>query len=229
MADGEHWNLTPPPGFQGFREDLLMTSYVRHMPHWRQQGATYFVTFRLADSLPEARLRELESLKAEWLKQNPRTQNRKKLEVLARLVFERIEQWLDQGYGSCLLKDDRLSLIANHAIHYFHNQHYELGASVVMPNHVHCIVRPFSANDMQLEYIIGSWKSYTARRINLAIDQRGKLWQDESYDRIVRDEVHLWRCLQYIGRNPKKAGMRNDACRLWVNPEWEARGWGFDK
>ena len=36
------WNLDPPPGFQGLREDLPLRTYTRHMPHWRQDGATYF-------------------------------------------------------------------------------------------------------------------------------------------------------------------------------------------
>lgn len=65
MAIHGNWNLDPPPGFQGLREDLPLQVYTRHMPHWRQAGATYFVTFRLGDSLPEARLLELERLKSD--------------------------------------------------------------------------------------------------------------------------------------------------------------------
>lgn len=48
------WNLPAPPGFQGFREDLALNSYELDLPHWRQDGATYFVTFRLGDSLPQS-------------------------------------------------------------------------------------------------------------------------------------------------------------------------------
>jgi hypothetical protein len=62
------WNRDPPPGFQGLREDLPLTRYARHLPHWRQPGATYFVTFRLADSLPKEKLHELDLLRSEWLK-----------------------------------------------------------------------------------------------------------------------------------------------------------------
>ena len=60
------WNLSPPPGFQGLRDDLRLTVYFRHLPHWRQEGATYFVTFRLIDALPKAKLHELRRLRAEW-------------------------------------------------------------------------------------------------------------------------------------------------------------------
>ena len=227
MFRPEAWNLDPPPGFQGLREDLALRVYVRHMPHWRQAGATYFVTFRLADSLPQARLDELERLKCDWQARNPSTQNKESLEQLARMIFERIEMWLDQGMGSCALRDERCSLMVHQALQYFHNQRYELAASVVMPNHVHCIVRPFPAQKVELEEITGSWKSFTARKINKTLGQTDCLWQDESYDRIIRDEEHLWRSVQYIGRNPKKAGLSNESCRLWLNPDWERVGWKF--
>jgi putative transposase len=221
------WNLDPPLGFQGLREDLPIDVYVRHMPHWRQAGATYFVTFRLADSLPEARMHELESLKSDWQAKHSSTQDKKPLEQLARMVFERIETWLDQGAGSCVLGQTPFSLIVHQAMQHFQGHRYELGASVVMPNHVHCVARPLSSTKSQLEDIIGSWKSFTARRINQALGQAATLWQNESYDRIIRDEVHLWRCLQYIGRNPKKAGLSNESCRRWLNPDWEKLGWKF--
>jgi hypothetical protein len=61
------------------------------------------------------------------------------------------------------------------------------------------------------------------------LGKTGVLWQDESYDRIVRDEEHLWRCLQYIGSNPRKIGLTNAEYRLWVNPDWEAIGWTFSR
>jgi hypothetical protein len=65
------WNLTAPPGFRGLRSDEGVTVYVRHLPHWRQRGATYFVTFRLADSLSQAKLRELAAWRDQWWRQHP--------------------------------------------------------------------------------------------------------------------------------------------------------------
>jgi hypothetical protein len=60
------WNLPPPPGFQGLHPEKPVTIYQRHLPHWRQDGASYFVTCRLADSLPQVKLQELAALKREW-------------------------------------------------------------------------------------------------------------------------------------------------------------------
>src|ERR1043165_9368570 len=66
----DSWNLAPPPTFQGLREDLPLEVYQQVLPHWRQDGATYFVTFRLADSLPHEKLEELRTFKAEWQKKH---------------------------------------------------------------------------------------------------------------------------------------------------------------
>jgi hypothetical protein len=101
----ELWNLPPPAGFQGLREDLPLDVYVRHLPHWRQEGATYFVTFRLADSLPQVKLDELAQLRDEWEQLYPPPWTKDVLEKLSRQVVERVERWLDQGMGSCILKD----------------------------------------------------------------------------------------------------------------------------
>lgn len=223
------WNLAAPPGFQGLREDLPLRVYTRHMPHWRQVGATYFVTFRLGDSLPENRLQELAGLRADWERRYPPPQPKRILEQLARMVFERVEHWLDQGSGSCVLKELHYSSLVHESLQHFHGDRYEIGASVTMPNHVHCIVRPLHPTNSDLEDLIGSWKSFTARRINGLLQQTGALWQDESYDRIIRDEEHLWKSIQYIGRNPKNANLSADACHLWINPDWQQLGWMFDK
>ena len=100
-AMNANWNLSPPPGFQGLCEDLPLTVYERHLPHWRQDGATYFVTFRLEDSLPQPKLRKLELFKAEWERQHPPPRSADDKERLTREMMRREEVWLDQGMGSC--------------------------------------------------------------------------------------------------------------------------------
>src|SRR6266571_20049 len=103
------WNLPRPPGFQGLHPDNPVTVYQRHLPHWRQDGATYFVTFRLHDSLPQSKLDELQALRAEWERNHPSPQSRVALEQLDRETFERVERWLDQGMGGCVLKQPELA------------------------------------------------------------------------------------------------------------------------
>lgn len=109
----------------------------------------------------------------------------------------------------------------------FDGERYEVGCFTVMPNHVHVVVRPFDADEKALERVTHSWKRYTSREINRLFDLKGSLWQDESYDRIIRDEEHLWNTLQYIGSNSRKAELSNKICPTWISPSWVDCGWRF--
>jgi putative transposase len=222
------WNLLAPPGFQGLHPDLPLTVYTRHLPHWRQEGATYFVTFRLADSLPQCKLDELEEMRRESERLHPRRIGAD-LEEYSREVMKRVERWLDQGIGSCVLRQSRFADLLTQAMHHFDGIRYELDAYVIMPNHAHAILRPTQPEEHPLEAILGSWKQYSGKRINAQTKNKGELWQDESFDRIIRDEEHLYRALQYIGRNPEWAGLKVESCPVWVRPEWAALGWIFEK
>jgi putative transposase len=200
--------------------------YERHLPHWRQEGATYFVTYRLADSLPQAKIHELEQIRQQWELEHPAPYNEALLDQFSLETMRRVEAWLDQGMGSCRLQDRAASKIVVDAMHFFDGQRYELDSYVVMPNHVHVILRPLLCDEEPLERILQSWKRYTSREINRQRGLTGHLWQDESFDRIIRDEEHLWRVIQYIAANPSRAGLTLDQCPSWVRPEWVAIGWG---
>jgi len=222
------FNLPAPPGFQGLGDELPIDCYLRSLPHWRQDGATYFVTFRLADSLPQSKLDELRDFKAEWERQNPDPRSRDQTDELARETMRRVEKWLDAGAGSCLLRHSAHAASVVEHLHYFADTRYQLGCYVVMPNHVHVAVRPLQPAEHPLEIIVGGWKRFAAVDINRSQNRQGALWQEESFDRIIRDEEHLFRVIQYIGSNPQRAGISRDICPLWINPEWVAAGWKFD-
>ena len=221
------WNLTPPPGFKGLRDDLPLRCYVQILPHLRQEGATYFVTFRLDDALPVSKLHELRGLREEWERRNPPPRTAEAQDDIARKVTQRLEDWLDQGMGSCVLRNSNVSERVVAALHSGHTTSHELGCYVVMPNHVHAVVRPLLTGDHDLEDVMQIWKGRSAREINQQLGRSGTLWQRESYDRIIRDEEHLWRVIQYIGRNPTMAGLPPGMAPLWINPEWAVLGWDF--
>lgn len=227
---------------------------MRHLPHWRQDGASYFATFRLCDSLPQDKLHELHQLRKEWKVRHPMPYSRTQLDELSRETMLRVERWLDQGRGSCLLRDPRAARLVTDSMHYFDLQRYELGCYVVMPNHVHAIVRPFTVgwicnpsqsragsqelcldpkvmdgSTWELEGILQSWKRHTARTINKLVGLHDSLWQQESFDRIIRDEEHLWRAIQYIGANPFTARLTVKQCPRWIRPEWVELGWKFEE
>lgn len=230
-----NWNRDPPPSFQGLRDDLPLTCYSRHLPHWRQPGATYFVTSRLADSLPQEILRELEQLRVIILSQakqyssiKPSDLRNCKAESNHRETMIRIEQWLDQGYGECCFRRPEIATFVADALRNFDQERYELGAFVVMANHIHAIIRPYSRDDDALSAILHSRKRWIASNVNRMIGRQGVLWQDESFDRIIRDEEHLYRCIQYIGSNPRRAGQNPEDCHRWIQPSWQALGWDFE-
>ena len=84
---------------------------------------------------------------------------------------------------------------------------------VLMPNHVHVL---FSLmGEARLEKEIGAWKSIASRRINARLARSGALWQEDYFDRMIRDAEHFARCVRYIRRNPVKAGLREGDFELW--------------
>jgi REP element-mobilizing transposase RayT len=221
----ETFNLAPPPDFRGLDPYKPITMYQRHLPHWRQQGATYFVTFRLGDALPQEKLRYLKRLREHWERLHPAPRSKENWEALTRDLFRHEDAWLDEGYGACHFRDPQMAAHLEKALMHFHKDRYLLSCWAVMPNHCHIVIRPLS--DCQLETILQGMKGVVARCINSAVGTRGSLWQNESYDRIVRDEEHLWRVIQYIGRNPARAGLPRCEWRRWTDPTWEAFGWRF--
>jgi putative transposase len=215
-----------PPGFQGLREDLPLTMYERNLPHWRQEGATYFVTFRLGDSVPAHQQEELRVMKNDWLQDNLPPHDKGQKEELSRLLTSKQENWLDAGYGSCVLASIQGQELTRRALQFFDDERYELVSYVVMPNHGHCIVRPHSG--WSLERTIQSWKRRVSRELGKFDEQHsGSIWFEESFDRIIRDGHHLWECVNYIGRNPTKVRLSSKQYELWLRPSWEKRGWRF--
>jgi REP element-mobilizing transposase RayT len=92
---------------------------------------------------------------------------------------------------------------------------YLLFATVVMPDHVHVILRPH--NGVELARVTKGIKGVSAKLLNVASDAWGSVWQDESWDRIVRDEKELDEKLRYMLNNPVKRGLVSDP---WTYDAW---------
>ena len=89
----------------------------------------------------------------------------------------------------------------------FDGERYALHAWVVMPNHVHVLCGP--AEGWSLPDLVQAWKSYTAKRANTALGRHGTLWQDDFFDRYVRDRIF------------RPAGMT--LTFLTASPDWHER------
>jgi REP element-mobilizing transposase RayT len=215
-------NLSPPPYFSGLDPSLPLSVYYRNMPHWRQEGATYFVTFRLADALPQEKQ---QILRRQWEATHPPPRSEADWQDHAREITQQAERWLDQGFGDCVLSTPSAARIVAESLVRFQDQRYFTACYAVMPNHCHLVIRPFAG--FPLERTLQACKGASARHINRQRNCIGPLWQEESYDQIIRDEEHLWRVVQYIGRNPGRAGLPRDRWVRWIHPDWQRAGWDF--
>jgi putative transposase len=92
--------------------------------------------------------------------------------------------------------------------------YYRLAAVVVMPDHVHLVIRP--EDGFTLSRIMKGIKGVSARYINQHRGSSGTVWQDESWDRIIRDEGEFFGVLEYLVENPRKGGL----CREPEEYEW---------
>ncbi len=194
--------------FRGFDKRAAIKMTRRHLPHWEQEGATYFVTFRLADSIASDLLAKWREERATWLKFHPRPWDWKTAREYIRRFEEEREHWLDRGHGSCLLRNRLVQQTIVENLNRFDHQRYVIDAFVVMPNHVHVIVKPLEPNS--LSGILHSWKSYTGNRINELLNRKAPVWMAETFDTIVRDYSHLTACRDYIARNPQEANLKEN-------------------
>jgi inosine/xanthosine triphosphate pyrophosphatase family protein/REP element-mobilizing transposase RayT len=109
-------------------------------------------------------------------------------------------------------------LIVLDACCHWHNQRAIIKLVTVMPDHVHLILTPLkqpNGSPYELATLLHSIKSFSAHAINKARDTQGPLWQDESFDRIVRDEQEYGNIERYILHNPVEAGFATTA---WEYP-----------
>jgi REP element-mobilizing transposase RayT len=86
-----------------------------------------------------------------------------------------------------------------------HGKFYQLAAAVIMPDHVHLLVRPVDV--YTLSRVLKGIKGVSARLLNRQRGTHGQIWQDESWDRIVRDATEFEEKLLYMANNPFAAGL----------------------
>jgi putative transposase len=205
-------SIRAPNDVRYFDERRSLRIATRNLPHWRQDGATYFVTFRQIDSIPTAVWEQMKREAGAW---NEHVEAAIQLhgtipfalscewEAFQRNQWIQAERTADECHGACVFRDTVARQIMSDALMFFEGQRHFMHAFVVMPNHVHVLVTP--ASGWTLDKITQSWKGFTAREINGYLGRSGALWQQESFDRIVRNPTHFERIVRYIANNPAKA------------------------
>jgi Transposase IS200 like len=173
--------------------------YRRKLPHWHpdlNEAGFLFVTWRLSGSIPRIRLPH-----------RPANGGACPTSRSSGRAFFAMDREVDKAaFGPVWLRDDRVARVVADALLYGDTgrNFYRLRAWVIMPNHVHVLLRPQTHLPVITRWLKGS----TARQANLILGQTGEaFWQDESFDHRVRDDGELERIVRYIENNPVSAGL----------------------
>lgn len=174
----------------------------RRLPHWEVSGARYFVTVRSADSLPPAallRIQEVENRMRAIPARDPA------LLVEQRRLFALLERYLDAGHGRCFLNRRDIAELVAFELEGLSEcgvtvRHYSL-----MPNHWHAILDFVKGCDLSLADVMKRVKGRTGFKIRKLVGGKGAVWQQEWFDRWIRNAGEFERFKRYIGNNPTKA------------------------
>ena len=168
----------------------------RNLPHWFQPDATVHAVFRLADSLPSGIACVWRAKRAAWLRvhgvepDQPGWQDRlaslpeQQRAEYHRRVSESRNGLLDRGHGSCELDDAPAAVCVAEALRHRDGATHRLHRFIVAANHVHVVFTPIG--DGTAVAPVSGWKRYAAGAIDRLLGRRGRLWQAEAYDRLVR-------------------------------------------
>ncbi len=190
-------------------------AYHRRLPHIQPEGATFFVTSRLAGSLPIEMIEKLQQEKEKFELELERIVNKEERTTKAYSatwhLFNKWDDALDISNAHIdYLSNPCIAELVSESIHYRDGKVYDLIAFCIMPNHMHIVFTPLKEaieKYYSLSKIMHSLKRHTARQANQYLDHSGEFWQHENYDHFVRDEAELERIVKYVLYNPVKAGL----------------------
>ena len=193
--------------------------HTRNLPHWAANNVLVFVTYRLADSIPADKRCAWQEERDAWMRIHPEPWDEETMREYYEQFPAKLDAMLDAGYGSCVLSREDCRMIVVDNLLYFNEDRYRLHAFVVMSNHVHVLME--LKDKTELSKVLHSWKSYTAKQINAVVGGKGRVWQKEYFDRLIRDSVHYERTLKYIRKNAEVAAAINaraDSSRTGCQP-----------
>lgn len=180
-----------------YKAKLMSEFFQRNLPHYHLSNATYFITFRLAGSLPAEvwkKLKKEYELEKRWLAE-PR---------FAEIAMRELHALHPNNYHL-----HAYCLMSNHC-HMLLNQQDIPEPPPIDGKHYTAV-----SHAMRL------LKGRTGYACAELLGRKGAFWQHESYDHVVRDEKEFMRILEYIVNNPVKAGLVEnwqDWAYTYINP-----------
>ncbi|NDP19482.1 MAG: hypothetical protein GZ091_00160 [Paludibacter sp.] len=204
----------------------------RHLPHFQQSGQAYFVTWCIKDAVPHKALEsyaiQLKNIRNLIDNEKINTADDEKISDL-KIEYFRIRKKYMKAYDDLLhlqtefivnlSKEENTQAIIN-ALCFWEGKRIENYALCVMSNHVHWVFRVLDNDEIgepiYLQDILQSVKRFSANQINKLENRTGTIWQNESYDTTIRDNLHLHNAINYTIENPVSACL--------VENWWEWKG-----
>ncbi|HVO74105.1 MAG TPA: transposase [Ignavibacteriaceae bacterium] len=182
------------------------TFHRRNLPHLYYREGVYFITFRLAGTIPLSVLEEFQKELNKYDKDD--------LDLRQKRFFKKYDDYLDNSlHGENYLINDKFACEVKICLNFPDGKDYFLICYCVMPNHVHLVFRLLKENK-GISKIMQSIKRISALGCNKLLNREGRFWQDESFDRLVRSNLELYNIINYVINNPVKAGLVDD-WRKW--------------
>lgn len=173
---------------------MSQTFHRRNLPHLYDNEGIYFITFCLADSFQVGLINNIYCNEYNNIDE-------------FKMHFQKYDSLLDSfNSGDNYLAKKGMADICRMTLIYPDDKEYRLICYTIMPNHIHLVFELLPGN-RGISKIMQGIKGVSARKCNLLLNRKGKFWQDESYDRWVRDDIELYFVIRYVLLNPVKAGL----------------------
>ncbi len=169
------------------------------LPHLYQPNKLYFVTFRLSDSIPKEVLTKIRE-ESRILKSQLKETDSDLLRKYNQKLMATIDKYIDRGYGSQYFINSEIRQLMVDTLMERHQKDYYIYDYVLMPNHVHLLIRTGAIKT--LTELISQIKRKSAYRINKYLSRTGDVWHENFFDVIIRSWQHLRSVQNYIKSNP---------------------------
>jgi REP element-mobilizing transposase RayT len=194
--------------------DIISTQerWRSNLPHWEVDGHWHFVTIRCHGSLPEQAKCKLLEIYRSLEAIDP--QSEEFLQLQGR-YFLTAEKYLDAGLGFAPFTASRTCEPCLEAFAEMQAEGWNVGEVSIMPNHVHLLILR-QQSDCSLRQLVRRFKGRSSRWINQAMGRTGRFWQEDWFDRWMRDDTERAKTSTYIRNNPVKAGLVKE----WTEYQW---------
>ena len=193
--------------------------WVGDLPHWEVVDGRYFVTLHLRGAIPEVGWRRIREIAARFHRQEARIPERSL--TLSRHIFREMEAWLDRAAPAAQLRNPKLAeMVAEAIVHRQQSGIWNVFQYVIMPSHVHLF---FELTGARLKPVLENFKAWTGGRAGRLLQRDGqRFWQGEWFDHWSRSDEQDERIMEYIRRNPEKAGLVRSYLD-WPYGSWSAK------